>query len=378
MNGALPFGRQLERWRRFSELRQDCPGCLGGGDLRKTHELCRQKIYERGSLVDCWRSTGSVTLPPSWHDFGNTGGQGCRRFFIPRDSNSVSTPVVPVRPASGARNSVTLPPTTLAAWCSFLRTVCVEHVAHLPAVAKFYADRHVPFDRHLYSVGPSRLEATRLIRERLIPFVAEHGLANAADLPGVVSSKYGAKAYFPAAKHGEAWEWSFSPDGRALTWSRRLLHPERERRSGAKSMAPSGGRHHLHHVPGWITCAQQSRVLVVTEGTRKANEVQRRTGLGALGLPSVSISTGPRAELIAAIESASPEYLYLAPDFADLVDGDPRHDPTRNQVLAWDWLVKFAEQRGASLRALTWEADRGKGIDDVLASLRWIARDGGA
>ena len=371
MNGRPTFGPPLGDWKRFSAVRQPCPGCQQSGNPR-AHDLCRQKAYERGLLVDCWRMAGGSVAGGGWFDLGDVGGQGCRRFFIPHSS---ATEIPDLRRAAvsevgGGDGPQGLPLETIGAWCERLYQAAAGlHHAHSAPVAKFYAERDVPFDRDLYSVGPSRLEAKALAREILPQFLSDLGLSRFNGLPGLLSSDYDDGAFFPAAKHGEAWEWTLGPDGSRRNWSRRFLYPDRESASGPKSKSPIKATHYLHHGRGWRERVQEHGVLLITEGTRKANEVQRRTGIAAVGIPSVAISRGPRAELISAVLDSKPTSLYLAPDFADLVDGDVRHDPTRRQVLGWGWLIDFADCQGVEVKALAWDPDLGKGIDDVLATL---------
>ncbi|MEQ1893639.1 MAG: hypothetical protein ABL998_13930 [Planctomycetota bacterium] len=234
---------------------------------------------------------------------------------------------------------------------------------------RFYSERNVPFDANLYSVGPSRLEANAIWGAWLPKFSKREKVSSPAGLPGLVESRSGSGFFFPAAKFGEAWEWIFGPTGQRVSWSRRLLKPEGEGSGHPKSKCPTGSRHQVHHVPGWAGLALKRGELLITEGVRKANEVQRRTGIAALGLPSVAASRQTIDEVQLAMGTVRPRRLLLAPDYGDLVDGAARHDATREQVLLWRAFVDMAEEQGIEVGALAWSTMLGKGIDDALSSL---------
>jgi hypothetical protein len=375
MSGRQRFGRSLGRWERYVSLGVACPGCEYVS--RESHDACRRKLHEHGVFVDCWRLANG-SLPPGFIDPGFAGALGCRRFFIPDELLRGVVPSRPPAPRCHKRpdQGPELSGDTISRWCEFLHVTMSSHRARERVVSEFYASRDVPFDLRLYGVGPSRIEASALATSRLPHFILQEGLEGFVGLPGVVPSSRGDGAFFPAAKHGEAWEWVRDSGGNRVSWSRRFLCPDKEGANAPKAKLPSGSTHHLHHVPGWRECAQRSGALLLTEGVRKANEVQRRTGVAALGLPSVTISRGPRAELESAIRDARPPLLLLAPDFADLCDGECRHDPTRIQVRGWEWLVSFSGQLGIDVRALAWDPTLGKGIDDVLATLRTASSEG--
>lgn len=371
---APHFGQALGDWQRFTALRAACPGCSHAGE-RKAHDLCGKREHQNGLLVDCWRLVGR-SVAGEWHDLGNIGGQGCHRFFIPHEAERASPGTRPSqRPDSnGASPRKDLPISSLVAWCQFLHGYSKKlHRANRAAVEGFYRDRNVPFDAQLYGVGPSRLEAKELAQTWLPRFLNKAGLPSFNGLPGVAASSIGPGAFFPAAKHGEAWEWIFGPSGDMRSWARRFLHPDKECADHPKAKSPVGAHHHVHHCPGWRSHVETNGSLLITEGIRKANEVQRRTSIGSLGLPSVAISPRIRDDLANTIRDTRPTFLLLAPDFADVADGDVRHDSTRHQVLGWKGLVELAREAGIQVGALAWDPALGKGIDDVFAHLRWVS-----
>jgi hypothetical protein len=347
------MGKALGSWQRFRKLRQSCPGCAVANTGKLSHETCRQRELELGTLLDCHTLS---TAPAGWALVGS-GSLGCSRFFIPRNS------VAPKQRERAQPSNRTLPfleGAELRAFVSAL-THAAEQLArtHRRGVEAFYAERGVPFDPRLYCVGPSRLEAAQVVAHLKDRGLLEHGRSHR--LPGVELER------LSASKFGEAWEFVLDANGERVSWSRRLLAPEQEHSNSPKAKAPAGSQHRVHFSLGWQAAVEAHGVLVITEGVRKANEIARRTGLAALGLPGVDLAQSVLKELRSSIRSARPRALLLAPDFGDMADGLERHDGTRRSVQRWGELEELVREHGGEVRGLAW--DNAKGLDDALLAL---------
>ena len=347
----MRWGKPLGGWENFSRKRRPCPGCEVAGRER-ADDRCSSRKYELGQLVSCAKLKQT---PAGWEHVGD-GGLGCSHYFVPSGSAAPERLLPPPpRPPS-------VPPLEGEALRDFVANL-LEVSNKLSRtfegeVREFYDARGVPFNARLYRVGPSGLEALDVAKAMR----ARGQISEKHKLPGF-DSRGGLKVH----PRGEAWELVLGDDGRAVGYSRRLLHASKDE---GKAQLPSGARHRLHHSLGWREAVELHGVLVVTEGTRKANEIARRTGYAALGVPGVDLSRDVRREIESAVRSSRPRLLLLAPDFADVVDGEPRHDGTRRVIARWQELGAFVEPHGGELRALAWNERDGKGLDDALRTLR--------
>ncbi len=353
---SVRIGRALDGWRRYSSERAQCPGCAANSEPKPAHELCRHKAHEHGELVACRKLEAE---PAGWKRL-RTDSKGCAVYFVPRD---LAAPA-PFERATREQRKPQAPKLAGEELVEFVEalTSAAPQLArvHRSDVEEFYRSRAVPFDPRLYCVGPSKLEALDVVKH----LRARGRLVQGA--PGVVGDR--GEEVLVVHKRGEAWEFTLDAEGRRVGWSRRLLRPDKSKRE-AKSPAPCNSSQHLHHSLAWRARVAERGVLVVTEGTRKANEIARRTGLAAVGAPGVDLARVVRAELEALLRSTRPGLVLLAPDFADLRNGE-RGDEVRRAVSGWAWIVELVREWGGEVRGLTWERDE-KGLDDVLAALNY-------
>lgn len=349
------WGQAVGNWRRFG--REGCPGCALVGSER-SHELCTRREQEHGTLLKCHRlGDGSA---PGWEYVGPDKAHGGSVWFIAhgaselRDARPREREHRPTAPRLGAD--------ALREFLAELLEVSEQlATARAREVAEFYKSRSVPLDRALYRVGPSTLEARRIVDTIEARGVLRRFAGFA--LPGIVEGG-GKRPTLSVSRSGEAWELVLDAGGACVGVSRRMLHPERES-GGAKARSLRNTTPAAHFTPN----VRDARTLLVTEGARKANEVARRLGVGAVGLPGVN---APRAlrEVESVLREHRPSEVWIAADFADLVDGDKRHDSLRRAVREhWGELVRVAADVGAIVRALAWNPTLGKGLDDVLAGL---------
>src|SRR5690606_7324984 len=117
-------------------------------------------------------------------------------------------------------------------------------------------------------------------------------------------------------------------DGAPRGYRRRILDPT----APTKIRFPAGAPHAAHFVEGWHNALRSSGALLVTESPVKADVAARELGIAGIGVPSVGIGDVVRTEVAQAIDRERPAVLLLAPDFADLVDGEQRHDTVRRDV----------------------------------------------
>jgi len=349
VRGSTQWGEARGGFRRYSATRP-CPGCEAAGERRDNR--CRAREHERGTLLECSKLTSA---PAGWEPAG-VGGLGAARYFIPNGT------AAPERLLPSARRQPSRPHLEgekLRAFVANLLEVNNKLARTFERdVSEFYADREVLFDVRLYRVGPSYTEAKQVADAMLA--LGHLNLGTSHALPG-----FDYRGGLDAHTRGEAWELVLDDDGRTVGWSRRFLHPSAGEQ---KSKLPLGSRHRLHHSIGWREAVKLHGVLVVTEGVRKANEIARRTGYAALGVPGIYLSS-VRREIESAVRSSRPRLLLLAPDFGDVVDGEPRHDGTRQVIARWQELGAFVEPHGGELRALAWNERDGKGLDDALRTL---------
>ena len=128
-------------------------------------------------------------------------------------------------------------------------------------------------------------------------------------------------------------------------------------RSCAVLVAPGPG--------GWLEAVERTGTLIVSESQRKANECARRTGYGAVGLPSVYLRDQDHQDLQRAIDllGSRLKRVLLAPDFADLVDGAENHDQVRAAVLSKWGKIRSLVPAGVEVSCLAWDHELGKGVD---------------
>ncbi len=353
----MRWGALRVDWENFSRKRRPCPGCEVAGRER-ADDRCSSREYELGLLVDCAKLKQT---PANWEHVADDGGLGCSRYFIPFIPRGIAAPERLLPPPPRDKQLPSLEGEALRGFVANLLEVSNE-LSHtfVREVREFYDARGVPFDSRLYRVGPGRVEALDVAKAMR----ARGQISEKHKLPGF-DSRGGLKVH----DRGEAWELVLGDDGRAVGYSRRLLHASEDE---GKAQLPSGARHRLHHSLGWREAVKLHGVLVVTEGARKANEIARRTGYAALAVPGVDLSLPVRAEIESALRSSRPQLLLLAPDFADVVDGEQRHDGTRRSIARWDYLGSLVEKYGGEVRALAWDSSEGrKGIDDALHALKY-------
>ena len=353
----MRWGAPHGDWENFSRKRRPCPGCEVAGRER-ADDRCSSREYELGLLVDCAKLKQT---PANWEHVGDDGGLGCSRYFIPFIPRGIAAPERLLPPPPRDKQLPSLEGEALRGFVANLLEVSNE-LSHtfVREVREFYDARGVPFDSRLYRVGPGRVEALDVAKAMR----ARGQISEKHKLPGF-DSRGGLKVH----DRGEAWELVLGDDGRAVGYSRRLLHASEDE---GKAQLPSGARHRLHHSLGWREAVKLHGVLVVTEGARKANEIARRTGYAALAVPGVDLSRPVRAEIESALRSSRPRRLLLAPDFADVVDGEQRHDGTRRSIARWHDLGSLVEKYGGEVRALAWDSSDGrKGLDDALLALNY-------
>ena len=346
---ARNYGAKLGPWRRYSSERAPCPGCVANNEHKPAHGFCRHQPHEHGERVACRKLKST---PAGWKRLG-TDSQGCEVYFVPHDS-ATPTPLPRVE-----REKPAGPKLAGEKLVEFVENLAraldlLERREHRPAVGEFYRSRGVPFDPRLYAAGPSQKEALDVVQ----------GLRVRGQLPQGVSVPGFHRETLSVHARGEAWEWVLGEDGRRVSWSRRLLRPDKGEN---KTRNPASSTQRLHHSIGWRENLSARGALVVTEGTRKANEIARRTGLAAVGAPGVDLARSVRGELEHALRETRPQLVLLAPDFADLRNGE-RDDNVRRAVSGWAWIAELVSSWGGEARGLTWERGE-KGLDDVLADL---------
>ena len=350
-----------ESWERFCEIREPCPGCQRIG-TRARHRLCRRRRRRGGYILQCRSLTSDPAAAPSaWKHLGQAPQQ-CAAFFVP-DSSSAPPPTPrPKRPDPEPRCLQISPEEGRERLRWRWRYAAQFHKAKRDLAAKFYSERRVPFDLRLYTPGPSRREAADLAAW-LLDRQEPHGFWGYSVAKG--------KAWFSTDESGEVWEWILDIKGREIGYSRRIIKPKKDR---PRARLPKGGKQHVHHSLECREAIARTDTLIITEGMRKANETSRRTGFAALGLPGVSIGRIVAEELRQSIRDLRPRRILLAPDSADMVDGEQRHDPTRRDVDRWKGIVEQAIKEAepdaeTQLLGIGWDPTAGKGIDDVLAAL---------
>lgn len=346
-------------WQRYSALREPCPGCELAGyqtrDRKPAHETCGRSVRPGGTLLACHSLREGA--PPAWEPKGS-GTLETWLWWIPDGSARPRAPQPRRRevvlPVAGAAPDDVLD-LALRAVRSRLSAVTL---ASAGAAAAFFDASGAQWNADAYSVLPQQWEEAQALGIDL-------GAAGAYSIPGLIV-RGGLVIGFVRARIDPKQamvEWVLGPAGELRGFAVRFLGPVRDGAAKTKSY----GRLRLHYAYGYHCNPSQS--IVATEGRRKANEAGRRLGCRALGFPGVAVGPGLLDEARLAIAAARPRRLILAPDWADLVDGDPRHDGVRSAVLrAWAWLARRARALGAEVLWAAWDPAAGKGIDDLLAA----------
>ena len=341
-------------WQRFSASREVCPGCAAVG-LDDPHDLCRVRRGDSGRIVQCRRLTADAT-PTGWRCLGDAPlGTTC--FAIPDDIAADRAVRRPARESgTGSDRRSVAPDELLDLVYHRVRTLCSEHASTNEEVAReFFEARHAVWNAEHYSVMPTRSEE-RAILSRLDPVTAAE-----FSVPGITRHRGGRLAFARARRDPEAAyiEWTLGPAGEVRGFAVRFLTAD------ANPKTKSYSRHRLHHTTDW----RGHRTLVLSEGKRKTNEAARICDNGGLGLPGVSVGRSVLHEALAAVRLARPRIVMMAADFADLVDGEQRHDCVRQAVAQkWRWLADRIMALGIDVRWAHWDPVLGKGIDDLLAA----------
>ena len=346
-----------------------CDACEALGE--PTHETCRQERRPDGTMTWCWRiksSTQAAQLPNGFRYGGPLkGGMGSIIFgggrpdhwsgnkFDNAPKKSSGTRAEDLRLLQGSDAEV-----FVAYKVQVFESLALEYRTDVQSAIEAKGARYLPSE---YVPVPSPSE-----RHQAADYIAQ---AHKEGGPLAALQEHDARdlakrvLWLPKAAR---WiELHRSPAGVPRHARVSLVD------SADKARQIVGVQRRAHYPLEWRRHATNTGTLVLTEGARKANETQWRTGFGAIGLSTVHFDDVDFDELVAQLPALAKDGLLeilLAPDWADMSDALSNHDTTRISAIKWARIVDVAESYGIEVLGLTWLANaQRKGLDDLLQDL---------